>query len=312
MNLSQERTYLLLGAVLLIGFAGYYFNINYLNNSKENASATEEPEVSKVANTISIGYVDDDAVKQIKRFQPHADYIAAKLSTNETIYEGKVIIVKSMENMTDLLKEQKVDIYMESPYTASLVAKRSGSVPFLRRWKDGVEKYHSIFIVKNGSSINTLDDFIGKTIVFEDPGSTSGYFLPKAYLIQKGYNLSQEGGRNIISYIFSGEDENTPVWVVEGKADIGAISNIDFETYPKSLKERLKIIERTFDVPRHVVSHRSGLDPVLVQKIKQILMDMDKDPQGIDILKNFQNTTKYDEISRDELSNTSSMVELIE
>jgi phosphonate transport system substrate-binding protein len=288
-------------------------------------------------NTIRIGTVDVDAVKQIIKFQPTADYIAAKLSNNQTThYNGKVIITPTINDMINLLKEQKVDLYFESPFTIALVDKESGAVPFLLRWKEGVAQYHSIFIVKKNSPINTINDFVGKTIAFEAPESTSGYLLPKAYLVQKGFSLSGEatesyltqgraggvlsGGSNItnssidesignsnsnnntIRYVFAREDQNIPLWIVEGKADIGVISNVDIvqETY-ESVKSQLKIVDRTIDVPRHVVSHRSELDPVLVEKIKHMLLNMDKDQEGIKILKNFEETTKYEEIkNRDE------------
>jgi phosphonate transport system substrate-binding protein len=288
-------------------------------------------------NTIRIGTVDVDAVKQIIKFQPTADYIAAKLSNNQTThYNGKVIITSTVNDMINLLKEQKIDLYFESPFTIALVDKESGAVPFLLRWKEGVAQYHSIFIVKKNSPINTINDFVGKTIAFEAPESTSGYLLPKAYLVQKGFSLSGEatesyltqgraggvlsGGSNItnssidesignsnsnnntIRYVFAREDQNIPLWIVEGKADIGVISNVDIEqeTY-ESVKSQLKIVDRTIDVPRHVVSHRSELDPVLVEKIKHMLLNMDKDQEGIKILKNFEETTKYEEIkNRDE------------
>jgi phosphonate transport system substrate-binding protein len=288
-------------------------------------------------NTIRIGTVDVDAVKQIIKFQPTADYIAAKLSNNQTThYNGKVIITSTVNDMINLLKEQKIDLYFESPFTIALVDKESGAVPFLLRWKEGVAQYHSIFIVKKNSPINTINDFVGKTIAFEAPESTSGYLLPKAYLVQKGFSLSGEatesyltqgraggvlsGGSNItnssidesignsnsnnntIRYVFAREDQNIPLWIVEGKADIGVISNVDIEqeTY-ESVKSQLKIVDRTIDVPRHVVSHRSELDPVLVEKIKHMLVYMDKDQEGIKILKNFEETTKYEEIkNRDE------------
>ena len=312
MNIDRKIVYMLLIIVLSAGFFGYYY-IKPLGAVK--VSNAQESEISKhqqVTKIISIGTVSDDAVKQITRFQPTADYIAAKLSDNETRYEGKVIVAKTIENMTGLLKEQKLDLYIESPFGTVLVAKKSGSVPFLRRWKDGVAEYHSVFIAKKDTSINTLSNFVGKTIVFEDPGSTSGYFLPKAYLIQKGFNLSQSAGENNIVYIFSGEGENIPLWVIEGKADIGAFNNIEFDALPESVKNKVKIIDRTEDVPRHIVSHRSGMDPALVEKVKQILMNMDRDAQGIEILKNFQKTKKYDEISKDLVFNASKMLDLLE
>jgi phosphonate transport system substrate-binding protein len=238
--------------------------------------------------------------------------------------------------MIKLLKEQRIDLYFESPFTIALVDNESGAVPFLLRWKEGVAQYHSIFIVKNNSSIKTLNDFVGKTIAFEAPESTSGYLLPKAYLVQKGFKLigestesylvqgepviiskglntnsssidwpsrSSNDDNNTIRYIFAREDQNIPLWIVEGKADIGVISNVDFEqeTY-ENVKSQLKIVDRTIDVPRHVVSYRSELEPALVQKIKNILLNMDKDAEGIKILRNFENSIKYEEIkNKDQL-----------
>ncbi len=312
--------------ILIVIFALVFTCVDVKSYEKANAQPT------KTVITISIGTVDVDAVKQIMKFQPTADYIAAKISNDTTQYKGEVIIPSTVDDMAKLLKEQRIDLYFESPFTIALVDNESGAVPFLLRWKEGVSQYHSIFIVKSNSSINTLNDFVGKTIAFEAPESTSGYLLPKAYLVQKGFNLvgestesylaqtepiidsnglnindssinwpstsSSNDGNNTIRYVFAREDQNIPLWVVEGKVDIGVISNVDFEqeTY-ESVKSQLKIVDRTIDVPRHVVSHRSEMDPALVQKIKNVLLNMDKDPEGVEILRNFENSTKYEEIN---------------
>jgi phosphonate transport system substrate-binding protein len=302
-------------------------------------------------NTLSIGTIDVDAVKQIMKHQPTADYIASKLSNETVQYKAKVIIPQTVDDMINILKQQRIDLYFDSPFTIALVDKETAAVPFLLRWKEGVAQYHSVFIVKKNSPISTLKDFTGKTIAFEAPESTSGYLLPKAYLLQKGFSLigeptesylaqrefgsagigeasnSSSGGKPsgntsdhnntdiTIRYVFAREDQNIPLWIVEGKADIGVISNIDLEQQtPKAIKSQLKVVDRTIDVPRHVVSHRSGLDPSLVEKIKHILLDMDKDPEGIKILRNFENTTKYEEIKDKEekiLSNINDMLPLL-
>jgi phosphonate transport system substrate-binding protein len=286
--------------ILIVVFALFVASVNIKSSEKTDAQPM------KTVNTIRIGTVDVDAVKQIMKFQLTADYIATKISNETTEYKGEVIIPSTLNEMAKLLKEQRVDLYFESPFTIALVDKESGAVPFLLRWKEGVAQYHSIFIIKNNSSIKTLNDFAGKTIAFEAPESTSGYLLPKAYLIQKGFKLvgestknsSNDDDNNIIRYVFAREDQNIPLWVVEGKADIGVISNVDFEQEVyESIKSQLKIIDRTIDVPRHVVSHRSEMEPALVQKIKDVLLNMDKDPEGIEILRNFDNSTRYEEIN---------------
>ena len=310
--------------ILIIILALFVAAVNVKSFEKANA------EPLKTVNTIRIGTVDVDAVTQIIKFQPTADYIAAELSNDTTQYKGQVIIPSTINDMIELLNKQRIDLYFESPFTIAIVDNESGAVPFLLRWKEGVTQYHSLFIVKNSSSIKTVNDFGGKTIAFEAPESTSGYLLPKAYLVQKGFKVigqslesylahgepiikgpninssnidwsSRDGsndGNNTIRYFFAREDHNIPLWVVEGKADIGVLSNVDLEheTY-ESIKSQLKIVDRTIDVPRHLVSYRSELEPALVHEIKNILLNMDKDPEGIKILRNFDNSTKYEEIN---------------
>jgi phosphonate transport system substrate-binding protein len=311
--------------ILIVVFALFVASVNIKSSEKTDAQPM------KTVNTIRIGTVDVDAVKQIMKFQPTADYIATKITNETTEYKGEVIIPSTVNEMAKLLKEQRVDLYFESPFTIALVDNESGAVPFLLRWKEGVAQYHSIFVVKNNSSIKTLNDFAGKTIAFEAPESTSGYLLPKAYLVQKGFKLVAEpiagestknrsnddnnNNNNIIRYVFAREDQNIPLWVVEGKADIGVISNVDFEQEVyESVKSQLKIIDRTIDVPRHVVSHRSEMEPALVQKIKDLLLNMDKDPEGIEILRNFDNSTRYEEINnKDQLFRPiNNMLQLLE
>ncbi len=155
------------------------FILNYFESGDNTKNEEIEPAAVSANATISIGTVSEDAVKQIRTFQPTADYIAQKLSTGKTRYEGKVIIAKTIDNISDLLKEQKLDLFFDTPFAATITADKSGSVPFLRRWRDGVPEYHSVFIVRKNSSIKTLNDFYGKTIVFEDPGPLRHIYCQK-------------------------------------------------------------------------------------------------------------------------------------
>jgi len=308
MGISKNQVYLLIIFILLIGSIGYIFTTN--SPGKTRTDIREVEEFQNVKKTISIGTIGNNAYKEIELFQPTADYIAARLSDNQTTYKGKVIIAKNIDNISDMLNEQKLDLYVDSPFPTIIVARKSGSLPFLKRWKHGVAEYHTVFFVKKGSSIYSIDDFNGKTIASEDPASTASYLMPMAYLIHRGFNINQSQ-KNGIRFVFSGDEENTPLWILEGKADVGAMNNMDFEKIPDAIKSQMKIIDRTIDVPRHIVSHRSDMEPATTDKIQQILMDMDKDPQGIEILKNFEETKKYDTMSIDEMNNTEKMVDLL-
>ncbi len=279
---------------------------------QENTTINEfEPRiVDSDAIPIRIGTVSSDAAERILIFQPTADYLAEKLSDESTKYYGKVIITKSYEDMTNLLESQEIDLYFESPITSSLAAEKSGNIPFLSRWKEGISSYHSVFFVEKNSPINSINDFKGKTIVFENPESTSGYFLPKYHLMEKLFKINPETDFDI-NYIFSNNDANTPNLIIEKKGDVGVASNMAFEEFPDNIKLELRIVEESTDVPRHWVSHRSDLDSILITKIKTILLTMHENDLGIVIMEDFQETAKYVEINDDELTKVNEIVDVL-
>jgi ABC-type phosphate/phosphonate transport system substrate-binding protein len=49
-------------------------------------------------------------------------------------------------------------------------------------------------------------------------------------------------------------------------------------------------------IPTDIVSHRDQLDQTIVDKIKNILITMNKDSKGVNILRNFDNETKFEEM----------------
>jgi phosphonate transport system substrate-binding protein len=240
-----------------------------------NEQIYSEPEKFIDFQTISIGTIGSDPNKLINRFQPTIDYIAKNLETADVKFQGQVKITKTPDDMANLLKTQELDIYMDSPIILMLVSEQSEAEPILIRWKEGSEFYHSVFFVRSDSKIFSIGDLQGKKIIFEDPESTSGYLLPKAHLISNGYAVDTDVAD--IIYEFSGDDENTPVWIIEGRGDVGVVSNQDFDEFLTPIKLQLRIIETTIELPRQVVALRSDLDSNLTSKIKEILINMDKD-----------------------------------
>jgi ABC-type phosphate/phosphonate transport system substrate-binding protein len=49
-------------------------------------------------------------------------------------------------------------------------------------------------------------------------------------------------------------------------------------------------------VPRQLLSVRRDLEPKLLKGLKEVLIGMEKDPEGQGVLKRQQNTTRFDEI----------------
>ncbi|WP_299293397.1 phosphate/phosphite/phosphonate ABC transporter substrate-binding protein [Nitrosopumilus sp.] len=239
--------------------------------------------------TITIGTIHRDSVKMTKRYLPLANYLAEKLSSDEKIYKGVVHISPSEEEMVN---QRVMDVFFDSPLIGMKVAEQTNMESLLLSWKEGERDYHSVFIVPIDSEI-TFDDLEGKTIVFEDKESTSGYLLPLTHLENSGYSIESDN----IDHIFSDDDENTPIWVLEGRGDLGVLSNLDFKDTPYNIQKELKIIEATDSIPRQLVLIKSEMESKL--KIKEILLEMNDSEHGKEILEKISRTSKFSEIDHE-------------
>jgi phosphonate transport system substrate-binding protein len=102
------------------------------------------------------------------------------------------MIAPTHARLASLLTERKADFYMESPYPTYLINDVYGAGKLLlRRWKGGMADYHAFIFTRTDGDTKRLEDLNGKIIAFEDPQSTSGYFLPKLFLERKGFTLSR-------------------------------------------------------------------------------------------------------------------------
>jgi len=138
---------------------------------------------------IQVGSVSIEPAEEIKKFLPLAAYLAKELQP-EGFDQGKVVVAKNILEMAGFLREGKVDLYIDSPFPVSAASRLAGSKFLLRRWKKGVAEYHSVIFAKKDGGINRLEDLKGKIVAFEEPFSSSGYFLPKLLLVQKGLKLA--------------------------------------------------------------------------------------------------------------------------
>jgi phosphonate transport system substrate-binding protein len=234
-----------------------------------------------------------------EHFRPMVDYAAGKLSpTGET--KGMVVVAPTPGQMMKLLEEKRVDFYMESPYSTYLINRLGAARLLLRRWKGGLGEYRSLIFTNKESGIARLEDLRGKIIAFEDPGSTSGYFLPKLLLLKKGFSVTEKAdlGSKVpsreIGYIFGNTSKDIVNLVVQEKVAAGAFSNDDYAGLEDKSKTLISIVSETESVPRHLVSVRKDLPEPVIKRLKEILLSMHQNEEGQKILRQTDGTTKFD------------------
>jgi phosphonate transport system substrate-binding protein len=100
-----------------------------------------------------------------------------------------------------------------------------------------------------------------------------------------------------VGYIFTNDDENTMAWVLPGKLPAGAMSEDNYLKEARGEIGNLTVVGKTFSIPRNVVSHRKGLPQKLVTQIKDILINMAGSDEGKKALREFEQTSQFDEIT---------------
>jgi phosphonate transport system substrate-binding protein len=250
--------------------------------------------------TITLGVISKRTQAEVEpQYRDFVRYVARMLAVKPVV-EGRILVAPSIVRLEKLIEEDKVDFYMESPYTTYLINGQGIALPLLRRWKSGAAEYRGVLFTKKDSGAERVEDLRGRMIVLEDPGSTSGYFLPKVFLAGKGLKLSEKPSLDAavapgeIGYIFGYSTARVIELVLTRKVVAGAFSNEDYDRLDAKKKSDLVVLGQTENFPRYFVSIRKELDPDVAGRLQDILLAMHQDAEGRAILDKLENTTKFD------------------
>ena len=255
--------------------------------------------------TLVIAKVSSNPKKHYAKLRPLLDYVVTRLH-DVGITQGEILFAKNNKQMIDWLRQGRVDWVTETPFSAVLFEKKARAELLVRRWRKGVSQYHTIFFARNDSEVNSLGDMPGHTIAFEDPGSTSAYFVPSAVMLGRGQVLTQlatpreRPPTDMVGYVFSKKEINTSSWVYNGLVDVGVLSSVNWENegdVPALFKSKFKIIHQTQEFPRAIEVLRSGFDPKVKARLKALLLAAHADPAAKEPLAYYQKTTMFDEFN---------------
>ena len=251
--------------------------------------------------TITLGAVSTINEKEIEdHFRDFVRYVARKLSPPPGI-EGKVVVAPTLPDLARLLEQKKIDFYMESAYPTYVVnTVHDAGKLLLRRWQRGKAEYQSLIFAKKNSGINSLQDLRGQIIVFEDPESTSGHFLPRFFLLKRGFKLVETDRPQAnssppeIGFIFAYSQEKLVELVLTQQAAAGAFNDDDYAKLDEKKRSDINVLAQTELLPRHLVSIRKDMAPALASRIEKILVSMNEDAEGRKVLQKTGDTTKFD------------------
>ncbi|MDA8433792.1 MAG: phosphate/phosphite/phosphonate ABC transporter substrate-binding protein [Nitrospiraceae bacterium] len=233
---------------------------------------------------ILIGLIPEmNVFKQRERFKPLADYL-----TKKTGVKVNLTILSRYGNIIERFTSEKMDGAFFGSFTGALAIQKLGVVPLARPMNlDGSTQYWGYLFVRKDSGIRSVKDMKGKKMAFVEKATTAGYVFPEAYFREHGVkDINTFFG----DYFFAGSHDAAIYAVLDKKADIGAAKHSMYNRVraadPRVDKELVILAEST-KVPSNGLCVRKGLDKGIQKRLKEALLNIDKDPEGKVVLQKF-------------------------
>lgn len=231
-----------------------------------------------------IGLIPElNVFKQRERFQPLADYLSEKAGI-----KVKVTILSKYGGIVERFKTQKMDGAFFGSFTGATAIKELGVEPLARPVNlDGSSTYHGYIFVRKDSGIKSVKDMKDKRMAFVDKATTAGYIFPVAYLKENGVKNIDKYFRE---YYFTGSHDAAIYAVLNGKADIGAAKHSVYDRVKRDdprVENELTILAESPKVPSNGLCVRKDLPKTIKEKLKNALLNIDKDPNGKVVLEKF-------------------------
>ncbi len=207
-----------------------------------------------------IGILSQDSPKNVlDTFYPLKAFLENKLQKPIRIY-----IFKNFDKYYQKIQGKEIDILILDPASYCEIRWKTQKyiIPLVKP-EGGEGEIRSVFVAKEGGSIEKIFDAINKRLALGDERSSFSYLIPVSMLKDVGLSLKDFKRVDRIE-----NEHNIALFVLIGEYEVGALSESVANKY---LKDGLKIIKRSEITPKFIVATR--VDFQEKDKIKKLLLN---------------------------------------
>ncbi|MFN3814054.1 MAG: phosphate/phosphite/phosphonate ABC transporter substrate-binding protein [Aquificaceae bacterium] len=230
------------------------------------------------AQEVGMGFTAVIAKEDLYTVYKLLDYLSKK-----TGIALRPVFAKSYDEMDFFLNTSHADIayICGAPFVEG--AKRFGYRVLVVPATEEGPVYYSYVVVRKEKKYSSIFELKDKPYAFSDPKSNSGSVVPTYVLAKKGYKPS-DFFRPLI-YTYSHAESIMAVYrgFVEGASVDSLVYHQVSKAKPHITKE-LKVIQKFGPVPTTPFVYREGLSEYVVSKVRDAMLNMDKDGEGRAIL----------------------------
>jgi len=197
----------------------------------------------------------DIPAQMLKRLTPVIDYLSLSMDMP--------VSLRLSPNMPDAIKqvsEGHTDLAYLTPVAYVRARANGGVEPLVKTVTGGEEAFRLMIVVAEDSPLQSVEELAGKRFAFGDKAA----LLQRATVVGAGMPLE-----NLAEYHFLGHYDNIVRGVINGDFEAGILK--DTSAYRWEGKG-IRILYQSPLLPPYVIAARQGLDPQVVEGLRQALL----------------------------------------
>lgn len=218
------------------------------------------------------------AQETVVNYHQLLDYIAGKLGRKIQLVQRK-----TYREINELISLGQIDLAFICSGPYAIGKEKYGfeamAMPLVR----GSYLYQSYLIVNKDSTYERLADLKGKIFAFTDPESNTGKLVPTYWLREKGETPENFFKKTIYTY----SHDNSIMAVAKSMVDGAAVHGQIWQYYNHrnpTLTSQTRIIKKSKPFGNPPVVASSHLPARMKERMRQLLYNMHRDPEGKRIL----------------------------
>jgi phosphonate transport system substrate-binding protein len=179
----------------------------------------------------------------------------------------------------EAMRNAKADLAFVDPLAFMMAHEQIGARPLLLEiYRSGKPTYHSSIWVRKDSGLKQLSDLRGKSIAFADQVDMSGHLMPRDVFVRAGLLPAKRiEGEFFKQVYFAGGDEQAMRAMFNGFTDAAGVSQYSLSLLRGEERDQVMSLANSIESPSHLLMARPGLAMELVNRIKQVLLALDKE-----------------------------------
>lgn len=225
--------------------------------------------------TISMARADEKiyTVGVVPQFEtPHTIGIWQPILEKVSALSGITIQLKTSPSIPEFERQfenGEFDFAYMNPYHLIIANQKQGYIPIIR---DTGRNLFGIIVVKKDSSIQSIKELDGKTVAFPAPNALGAALIPRTEFSRK-YGIK-------VNELYAKSHSSVYYNVILGIADAGGGVQKTLSQQPDEIKNQLRVLYKTIEVPPHPFSSHPRVDKNDIEKIAGAFIELGQSRDG--------------------------------